>query len=51
MVSFNEAFLLLAREGGAKILNTLYKFYSMLLPFFLFTLYVITVLVVVLIIA
>ena len=24
MVSFTEAFLLLAREGGAKILNTLY---------------------------
>ena len=28
MVSFTEAFLLLAREGGAKILNTLYITYD-----------------------
>ena len=31
MVSFTEAFLLLAREGGAKILNTLYLISSFLL--------------------
>ena len=31
MVSFTEAFLLLAREGGAKILNTLYRIVKMLI--------------------